>query len=106
MIRNFIAATLVMATSTCLAGTNWQVGHINNMTVADDEVYVKLDSGLPDNCTGTSGGWMIVPSASKALKALVLALWARGDMTATSVQIYTNGLVGSYCEVDQIDPYE
>jgi hypothetical protein len=49
---------------------------------------------------------MLIPNASKALKTLVLALWARGDMSSTSVTVYTDGLVGSYCHINQIDPVE
>jgi hypothetical protein len=107
MIRKLSALILAaMAASPCIAGSNWQYGHINNITVAGDDVLVKLDSGLPDNCTGTAYGWMIVPSASKAMKAFVLALWARGDMSSVLVTIYTDGLVGSYCQASQVDPQE
>ena len=99
-------ALLASIAGPCVAGPTWQTGHINNIAVAGDDIVLKLDSGLPDNCTGTAFGWMLIPSSAKATKALVLALWARGDMSSSTVTIFTGGLVGSYCQVDQIDPIE
>jgi hypothetical protein len=107
MIRNLSLLILAcMAAGPSMAGPSHQLGRINNITVAADDVLIKLDSGLPDNCAGTNFGWMLIPSTSKALKALVLALWARGDMSSTSVTAYTDALVGSYCHINQIDPVE
>ena len=107
MKRTAIAALTLSIAAPCLAGPTYQMGRINNISVAGDDIVLKLDSGLPDNCTGTAYGWMLVPSSAKAMKAFVLALWARGDMSSTTVTIYTNaGLVGNYCQVDQIDPIE
>ena len=100
-------ALLASIAGPCVAEATWKTGHINNITVAVDDVLVKLDSGLPDNCTSTAFGWLLIPSSAKATKAFVLALWARGDMSSTVVTIYTTaGVVGNYCHVDQIDPIE
>lgn len=106
MIRKLSAlllASMVVA-HPCGAALNYQAGHINDITVTGDVIMVKLDSGLPDNCSGTAYGWMMIPADYKAVKALVLALWARGDMSSVPVQIYTDGLVNNYCQVNQIDP--
>jgi hypothetical protein len=79
-------------------------GQINDVTVAGDEVLIRVNAGLPDNCAGTMFGWMRIPPESKAMIAFVIGLWMRGDASQTSVVVYTDGMVGSYCRVNQIDP--
>jgi hypothetical protein len=79
-------------------------GHINNVTFAGDFVMIMVDAGLPGNCAGTSWGWMKIPPENKAMSAFVLGLWMRGDAAQTVVTVYTDGLVGGYCRITQIDP--
>jgi len=79
-------------------------GHISNVTFAQDYVMIMVDSGLPDNCAGTAWGWMKVAPENKAMTAFVIGLWMRGDAAQTNVTVYTGGIVGGYCRVDQIDP--
>jgi hypothetical protein len=79
-------------------------GHISNVTFAGDSVMIMVDAGLPDNCAGTGWGWMKVPSESKYMSAFVIGLWMRGDAAQTVVTVYTDGLVGGYCRIAQIDP--
>jgi hypothetical protein len=79
-------------------------GRISNVTFADDYVMIMVDTGLPDNCAGSAWGWMKIPTTSKPMAAFVLGLWMRGDAASTVVTVYTDGLVGAYCRVTQIDP--
>jgi len=79
-------------------------GHISNVTFAGDEVLIMLDAGLPDNCVGTSYGWMRIPAENKSMNAFVIGLWMRGDAQQIVVTVYTDGIVGSYCRISQIDP--
>ena len=79
-------------------------GRIIDVTFAQDFVMIRVDTGLPDNCVGTAWGWMKVAPENKAMTAFVVGLWMRGDAALTNVTVYTGGLVGGYCRVDQIDP--
>jgi hypothetical protein len=104
-----LAASTVIGASGLLgeaahAGAGDISGHISNVTFASDFVMIMVDSGLPDNCAGTSWGWMKIPVASKAMAAFVIGLWMRGDAASTLVTVYTDGLVDGYCRITQIDP--
>lgn len=101
-----LAVALRGIAPTAFAGPSWQTGRINNVTVSGDQVLITLDSGLPDNCAGTAYGWMMISPSYKAMQALVLALWARGDMGSSTLTVFTSGLVGGYCQVTQLDPAE
>jgi hypothetical protein len=63
-----------------------------------------MDSGLPDNCVGSAYGWMAIPSTHKTMTALVLGLWLRGDIGSVLANVYTDGVVSGYCQINQIDP--
>ena len=63
-----------------------------------------LDTGLPDNCNGSAYGWMIISGDYKPMTAFVIGLWMRGDAAQVHVTVYTDGLVGGYCRINQIDP--
>jgi hypothetical protein len=106
--RLFVAAALVAALSLPMrpaqAAPGYISGHISNVTFAGDWVMVMVDAGLPDNCAGTSWGWMKIPPENKAMSAFVIGLWMRGDAAEVIVTIYTDGLVGGYCRITQIDP--
>lgn len=86
------------------AASNYQTGHIADVTFLGDAVMLRLDSGQPDNCTGTAWGWIKVPVANKSMSAFVIGLWMRGDATTTTVTVYTDGVVDGYCRSTQIDP--
>lgn len=106
----FLRATVVVlgfavTPMTANASTTYQVGRINNVTFSGDSVLIRLDSGLPDNCTGTASGWMLVPASAKPIQTFVIGLWLRGDAAQVTVTVYTNaGVVSGYCQIDQIDP--
>ena len=87
------------------AAANYMTGHIADVTFLADAVMLRLDSGQPDNCTGTAWGWIKVPVANKNMSALVLGLWLRGDAASTSITVYTDGVASDgYCRITQIDP--
>ena len=100
-----IAAVLAaLFVTSAEAGPTYTSGHISNVTFAGDWVMIMVDAGLPDNCAGTSWGWMKIPPENKAMSAFVIGLWMRGDAAQTEVSVYTDGLVGGYCRITQIDP--
>lgn len=71
-----------------------QAGRINNVTLVDDTVVIKLDSGLPDSWVGTAYGSMVTPAAYKAMQAWLVAVRLRGDMARVTATVCSSGLVG------------
>src|SRR5882724_10108244 len=103
----FMLSIALLSGQPALAYDTYQVGHISNVTFADDSVFIILDTGVPTNCTGTPYGWMVVPAANKAMTAFVLGLWLRGDISQVSMAVYTSGRdSSSFCQINQIDPAE
>lgn len=102
----FLSATLWMA-SVAGAYETYAIGHINNVTFAGEEVFIRLDAAQPGNCGGSSINWMRIPAQQKAMQSFVIGLWLRGDIAQTTVVVYTNPTDASgYCSVNQIDPAE
>lgn len=79
-------------------------GNIINVTGITSGLMLKLDSGIPTNCTGTPYGWMLIRAENKPMIALVLTMYAYGKRAAV---VYTNPVVaGGFCEINQFDPVE
>src|SRR4051812_21920572 len=70
----FITAGLLNfgVTSTAWAAATYQSGYISNVTLAGEDAFIMLNSGLPDNCAGTGSGWMRVSGLNKPMVAFVL----------------------------------
>lgn len=102
--RGAVLGALIFVGAPALAGPTYTSGHINNVTFAGNFVMIMTDAPLPDNCVGTSSGWLQIPAANTSMIAFVLALWARGDESSTNVTVYTGGLSGAFCQGNQIDP--
>jgi hypothetical protein len=61
-----------------------------------------LDTGPPNNCTGTPLGWLLILEANKTMIATALTMWVTGNRRAT---LYTNATPpGSFCVVNQFAP--
>lgn len=99
-----LATVCSMLAAPVKAGPTYISGHISNITFAGDSVLIMIDAGLPDNCAGTSYGWMKIPPEYKSMTSFVLGLWMRGDESQVYVSVYTEGLVSGYCRISQIDP--
>jgi hypothetical protein len=102
--RRAMAIAVAVASGAANAQPTYVSGHINDVTFVWDAVLIRVDSGLPDNCAGTSYGWMKIPVENKSMNAFVVGLWMRGDAQQVAVTVYTDGLVNGYCRVTQIDP--
>ncbi len=99
------AALSTLVAPAAIAGPTYMTGHISNVTYVSDFVMIMLDTGLPDNCAGTSYGWMRIPPENKAMSAYVIGLSLSGNAPQTLVSVYTSAVVnGGYCQVTQIDP--
>lgn len=90
------------------------IGHINTFDAVDgtagggapaNGVLIKVDAGLPGNCSGTDSGWMWIPASSSAMTAYVIGLWLSGNAGSVQVTVYTVGLASNgFCQVVQVQP--
>jgi hypothetical protein len=103
-LRLLVGITMLMLGNAAIAGPTWTSGHIIDVTFLGDTIWIKTDGPLPDNCVGTLYGWLAVPSTNKPMIALVTGIWLRGDASTVNVGVYTTGMVGSLCQINQIDP--
>jgi hypothetical protein len=107
LIAGAVSALAFLFVPSAAPAASWyQQGHIASVQFVTTSVLISVDSGLPDNCAGTSWGRLEIPQSYKPLQALVLGMWMRGDMNAVTVIVYTSG-IGSdgYCQVVQIDVF-
>lgn len=82
-------------------GPTWLSGKLTNITTVRGAMLVMLDTGVPENCQGTPYGWMLIREQDKVMVNIVMAMWASDRRDAT---IYTVGMVGGWCEIEQVDP--
>lgn len=103
--RAVLACGALLAAPAGWAAENWQRGNISEVTTTARGLMIRLDSGLPTNCTGTSLGWMLIPEANKTMVSTTLLLWIMGRRT---IDVYTSAASAgdSYCSVTQVDPVE
>lgn len=104
LVSIVVAAGVLSLTRPAHAAATYIHGRISNVTFAGDYVMIMLDAGLPENCTGSAWGWMKIPPENKPMTAFVMGLWLRGDADQVGLTVYTDGLVGGYCRISQIDP--
>jgi len=96
---------LLLGSTSAHAEATYISGHISDVTFIRDAVYLRVDAGLPGNCSATSYGWIRVPPENKPISSFILALWARGDAASVVVTVYTDAVDGTgYCSVNQLDP--
>lgn len=96
--------TLMLLATPALAQQSHKWGTIGDITSVEGAILIRLDSGLPDNCTGSPWGWMIIPRKSKEIQATLMMFYAMGKRSGT---VYTSGRPdGGYCEINQWDPAE
>jgi hypothetical protein len=106
MLRLVLACALCCGTFTsAIAGPDYFRGRVTTVTFERDRVLIMLDSGRPDNCQGTTYGWMAIQGSYKPLQGLILGLWLRGDLAQTPLTVYTSPVDSSgFCQVTQLAP--
>ena len=63
---------------------------------------IRLDAGVPTNCTGTPYGWMLIREGNKTMVAAALMAWHTGNRGVT---VYTDAITpGNFCHINQFDP--
>ena len=101
----WVAAAAVCANlwapNTALAAENWITGTIIDVTTTTEGLMIRLDNGIPTDCTGTPLGWMLIREANKTMVATTLMLWQSGNRQVT---VYIGGFQGNFCYVNQVDP--
>jgi hypothetical protein len=93
-----------IASQVACAGPSYTLrGTITAITATPAGVMVMTSSGLPDNCSGTPYGWMIVPEGNKALVAMIMFAKA----TNKTVDIYTTTpFTAGYCTINQVQVFD
>lgn len=102
----FAILTAGLWSTASLAGEDYQVGYITNVTFDRYGTLIMLSAGVPGNCAGTPYGWMRIADTSKTISAFVMGLWLRGDIAQTTMSVYTVAAPspGDFCVVTQINP--
>lgn len=102
-IRLISALLLMFASKIAYSGQVYLHGNIKNLTSTTNGLMIMLDTDVPDNCQGTSYGWMLIKEDERAMISTVLSLWVAGRKKGT---VYTSGLENNLCIINQYDPSE
>ena len=82
------------------AGPNYIYGDITNYSSIAGGLLIMIDTGIPDNCSGTPYGWMIISQEDKAMLAVALMNISLDKM---GVGVYSDGTrVKGICRVTQL----
>lgn len=95
---------MVFASHNTVAAPNYQTGEITNLSSVQRGVLIIMDNNnLPDNCQGTTYGWMLIDKEDPAIISVVLAAWASGNTAGT---VYTSGIAtgDNVCRIIQFHP--
>jgi len=104
MHKIFLRTMLIVSLLTpqfVLSGEHYLSGNIKNLTAIRSGVMIMLDTGVPNNCSGTPYNWMLVEQEHTAITSVVLAVWVSGKKLGT---VYTSGIKNGYCVITQFDP--
>jgi len=77
-------------------------GRITDVTSGSTGLLVRLETGVPGNCTGVSYGWMLIPESNKTMIAVALLTW----QNHSGATVYTNALSAGNCTINQFDPWD
>jgi len=83
------------------AAAHWLRGDIVDITSIPEGLLVKLDTGVPTNCSGVANGWMLIAEENRTMLATALSFYISGGRTA---DIYVSPLSNGRCPVTQFDP--
>jgi hypothetical protein len=85
-----------------IAGPNYIYGYMTNFTTTKDGLLFTIDNGIPDNCSGSPNGIMIISQEDKTMLAMALMKISQEELGAT---LYSDGTrLAGYCRVTQYDP--
>lgn len=86
-----------------MAGPHYVSGEIANVTVTKSGMMFQFKgAALPDNCEGSSYGWMFIKQEDTTMISVFIASWMAGKLKA---KVFSSGLNSSgVCEINQFDP--
>ena len=88
------------------AEADYKIGYITEYAFVGDTIVLRINSGVPDNCSTTPYAFMQIPAANKSMQAYVLSLWFSGEVATRQVLVGTAAPSGGnpYCTVRQLNP--
>lgn len=106
LVGFLMSAFILLGTQNARA--DYLAGHIIDQTFISDGVLIRLDTGTPAVCTGTPYGWMLVKNQNSAMIIAVSIIWSekRDQTNDRQVQVYSDGISGGFCLLNQIDPID
>jgi hypothetical protein len=106
MKKLFVILLLLIVTtgqSFAQSGADYVYGDISNYSSLVGGLLLMVDNGVPNNCSGTPYGWMIIADTDKAMLAMA---FMRINQENMGVTLYSNGTYyQGYCRVTQFDPH-
>ncbi len=97
----FLFSILLIQPTATYAASYYLRGNITNLTSHVNGVDIKIDTGVPTNCTGLNPyDWMTISKNDQAMIAVLLAHYMAGKLDATVYVTVTNNT----CFVTQYDP--
>jgi hypothetical protein len=106
MKKIIVLVVLILAVTTGQSfgqsGPDYVFGYVTNYTSIAGGLLLMVDRGVPNNCSGTPYGWMIISDTDKAMLAMAFMRINQNNM---GVALYSNGSYSSgFCRVTQYDP--
>lgn len=100
--KKMAALCLLSVSSVSFAEGDFLSGNISNVTSSAEGLLISLNSGIPENCSGTPYNWMLIKQEDSTMVSIALSMWASNRAGAT---VHTSGISSgsSYCVVTQID---
>lgn len=102
--RALVTALALMGvlSQSAFAEETYLSGRIIDVTSGPSGLLVRLETGVPGNCTGVSFGWMLISESNKTMIAAALLTW----QNHSGATVYTNPLSAGNCTVNQFDPWD
>lgn len=103
-MKKYILIVLLFVSSYVVAGPTYVSGAMSAITSIPQGLLVRIgNSVLPDNCSGSPYGWMLLPEANKTMVSTALAMWVSGNRSAT---LYSAGIDSGtgFCLLVQFAP--
>ncbi|MBN2532746.1 MAG: hypothetical protein JXB88_07645 [Spirochaetales bacterium] len=83
------------------SGPHYLYGNITRITSTKEGLMIQLDTGVPDNCTGSYYNWLLIRQEYKVMVEVALLAWKQ----KIPVIVYCDGIgYSGFGEINQVDP--